>query len=400
MSGLRSAISLLTKQTSSLRNRPILLRDLLCRHGFPLILLSLLVFSGCDLAHVSTATRKAYLQRAKAWHRTDVPRMDIFAGPRSDIAVLPESEVTCEYVKPEGSGKGFSPKFPCKLVASQKVVRVKYQSREVYGEVAGSRLLWALGFYADENYPVKVRCLGCAQRNLVHPSKNEARKELLLPDAMIERNFPGAEIGEFRDEGWKWDELSLVDPSLRGSSKSEIDALKLLAVFIQHTDSKHQQQRLACYPEYIKRNGLQQVCKQPVLMVQDLGATFGMGGPEVTRASYMYFRGWRNQHIWNVEKETGYMQKNPGQHVCFGNLVSAGNDGLFDPEISEAGRRFLSQLLNQLSDKQIGDLFRVGRADKTGEMIEDKGHQHPVTIEDWISIFKEKRQEINDRQCR
>ena len=34
---------------------------------------------------------------------------------------------------------------------------------EVYAEVAATRLLWALGFPADRNYPVRVVCAGCSE---------------------------------------------------------------------------------------------------------------------------------------------------------------------------------------------------------------------------------------------
>jgi hypothetical protein len=42
-------------------------------------------------------------------------------------------------------------------------VKVKYGEKngEVYGEIAASRLFWALGFKADCMYPARVSCHGC-----------------------------------------------------------------------------------------------------------------------------------------------------------------------------------------------------------------------------------------------
>ena len=50
------------------------------------------------------------------------------------------------------------------------------------------------------------------------------------------------------------------------------DALKLLAVFLQHTDSKAEQQRVLC----LERNAASSVaCARPFLMISDVGLTFG-----------------------------------------------------------------------------------------------------------------------------
>ena len=50
-------------------------------------------------------------------------------------------------------------------------------------------------------------------------------------------------------------------------------ALKLLAVLIQHTDSKPAQQRLMCVSDQPEDADVP--CLQPVMMVSDLGLTFG-----------------------------------------------------------------------------------------------------------------------------
>jgi len=102
----------------------------------------------------------------------------------------------------------------------------------------------------------------------------------------------------------------------------------------------------------------------------------------------MNLNGWKNTPVWS--------------HDCIGNLVSAEfaeEDGLNNPRISEEGRRFLANLLNQLSDTQIRELFQVARVGITGETIEDHGHKRPVNIDDWVAAFKFKRNQINDRRC-
>ena len=58
--------------------------------------------------------------------------------------------------------------------------------------------------------------------------------------------------------------------------------------------------------------------------------------------------------------------------------------------ISEPGRQFLADLLAQLSDAQIQDLFEVARVTQR-----DPG----ATLADWVRAFKAKRDEIANRHC-
>ncbi|HEY4490454.1 MAG TPA: hypothetical protein VI958_00590, partial [Acidobacteriota bacterium] len=321
-----------------------------------------------------------------------VNRADIAAGPASAVAVAPEHEMPCRYIEPRGKAAGHAPKFKCSLFGSNEVVRVKYGSREVSAEVVATRLLWALGFFTDKYYPVKLKCYGCPEKDPFRPSAKEARVTRVFDDTIIEENFPGTEIGQFIDQGWSWRELDLINPIAGGSSKAEVDALKLLAVLMQHTDSKRPQQRLACLETDVYRTGTSIQCKRPVLMIQDLGETFGIGSERITEQSAMHFESWSRLEIWNFEMEAQYRKKQ-GKAVCIGKLTSAAfarKDGISDPVISEEGRKFLADLLNKLSDKQIAELFRVGRAHLTGDS---------ASIADWVEAFKKKRRQIADRRC-
>ena len=210
--------------------------------------------------------------------------------------------------------------------------------------------------------------------------------------------LPGEEIVEFDDQGWSWNELNEVNPDVGGATRAEIDALKLMAVFMHHMDSKPQQQRLGCYEQDIVRTGKLEACRKPVLMIQDLGLTFGLSSYTPESDSTMYWKGWQSQNIWNELKEAEAQSRN-GRVICIGNLKSMQSDGLSDPEISEEGRVFLGNLLNQLSERQIHDLFVLAHANKTGETILNEGRQVPITIADWVSAFEEKRRQINEHHC-
>jgi hypothetical protein len=95
---------------------------------------------------LSPDERFEILRRAQVWQLIDTGSLDLLAGPPADDAFSFEEEVTCRYTnEPPPSGR--TPKFNC-VVPSGDVVKVKYgrENREVFAEVAATRLFWALGF--------------------------------------------------------------------------------------------------------------------------------------------------------------------------------------------------------------------------------------------------------------
>ena len=83
---------------------------------------------------------------------------------------------------------------------------------------------------------------------------------------------------------------------------------------------------------------------------------------------------------------------------CVGNLPKSFSGTLDDPVIRESGRRFLANLLTQLSDGQLHDLFTVARVNhrlrEPGRVFSDFS-----TIDDWVVAFKAKRAQIVERRC-
>jgi hypothetical protein len=70
---------------------------------------------------------------------------------------------------------------------------------------------------------------------------------------------------------------------------------------------------------------------------------------------------------------------------------------LADPKISEAGRQFLADLLVQLTDEQLRDLFEVARVDRRSRK---PGSTEPAaTLDEWVTAFKSKREEIVTTRC-
>lgn len=321
------------------------------------------------VARPTAAERLADIARAQVWKRTDIRAMDLRAGPQGKGALAPFANVTCDYVDRKMGG---TPKFTCAL-APDDDVKIKYGAAnpEVYGVVAGSRLLWALGFGSDRWYPVTVVCHHCPADP--HRNRHPTDRDVTFDIAALERQLPGKTIETRDEQGWSWSELDLVSEASGGAPVDQRDALKLLAVLLQHTDNKAQQQKLICL-----EGGHAEACDTPFMYLHDVGLTFGKTSTfNSSVGSGVNFENWSKESIWHDQK------------ACVGNLPKSYTGTLSDPTIHEAGRRFLADLLVQLSDAQLHDLFEVSRFPQISH----------VSADQWAAAFKAKRDEIVNTAC-
>jgi len=328
------------------------------------VLFALLATAALSAAHrtFTVEQRLAVLNRAAVWESRDTASLDVRTGPPGPGVFAPEEVVSCDYAGQSTSGH--TPKFNCAITKTDHV-KVKYgaENGEVYSEVAATRLLWMLGFYADRMYPVKVLCRGCPKS--INGSKTAEKDVIELPVAAVEREIKGLEVELPKRRGWEWGELDIA----KGSTRAQRDALKLLTVMLQHTDSKSEQQRLVC---------LDEDCERPVAMVNDLGRTFGRASLYNSNGpSSLNLELWSRTQVWD------------GKTGCVANIKKSSTGTLDHPVVSEAGRAFLAERLQQISDSQLRDLFTVARFDK----------RRGDSIDAWIAAFKEKRDAIVTRRC-
>lgn len=318
--------------------------------------------------------RRALIARSKVWVQTDIPSMNLRLGPRGPGSFEPGATVNCQYS--DKKLNGLTPKFVCILPGGDEL-KVKYggHNGEVYGEVAATRLLWALGFGADGMYSVRVICRGCPETigDIVRDNGDR-----IFDPAAVERKLAGEELAE----EWSWDELEKVNESAGGAPKAHRDALKLLAVMLQHGDSKPEQQRLVCL-----EGGGEDRCDTPLMMINDPGITFGRANTfNFHTPGSMSLTEWKNMPIW---------KDGAG---CVGNLPGSWTGTLKNPVISEAGRQFLAGLLVQLSDQQLQDMFAASRVQLRPRSPRDGRSGFP-SVDEWVAAFKQKRTEIVERRC-
>ena len=326
-----------------------------------------------------TAEHDEALRRAQVWFEPAVSlrQMRLGDNPRDKgWDFEPGEQVECVF-KPDFVS-GSTPKFECERPGGKKI-KVKYgrDNKEIYAEVVASRLLSALGFPADRLYVVgRIRCFGCpadpfAGLQCMNEGRTaescfpqlDTKKYVDFDHAVIERRLEGEKLETKKVRGWGWNELSKIDAAAGGAPRKHLDALRLLAMFLNHWDNKPKNQRLLCLDEESSSGELPE-CRRPVAMVQDLGGTFGPFKFDVN--------GWAKTPVWKDSAScTVSMRRLP-----------YGGSSFPDVQISEEGRLFLATRLAQLSRDQLLDLFESARAGAD-------------TVR-WVDAFEKKARSIID----
>ena len=316
------------------------------------------------------AARNRALARARVFRDEafDASKIDFVTDPNSGVV---DSKLTvCKYAPDEVTGT--TPKFDCVLANGDKV-KVKYGStKEIPSEVAATRLLHAMGFGADRVSRVEsVRCYGCP----FQPFHTRSLWELIgvagfmderldydsyrdFDHVSVERNLDGEAIEVGDERGWGFYELNMIDPAQGGATRAEVDALRLMAVFLHHWDNKTSNQRLTC------PNSTTADCRHPLAMIQDVGSDFGPKKVNLEK--------WKSKAVWgDAGTCTVTMKWMPYKGGTF-----------TDARISDEGRRLLGDRLRQLSRAQIASLF-------TTAGLED--------VPAWVAAFEDKVRQIVDR---
>jgi hypothetical protein len=296
--------------------------------------------------------------------------------------------INCVANKDPSPGAGTTPKFHCsvpgvvdgngELIRYKVKPHFKGQTRdkrngEVYGEFLSSRFSKALGFFADDEWVADVNCPDCEksltksfQGTPFNPFQPAAGIELALGhgiDVNCDHKDSGALAG------------SLQKLLQSGGRRAEIDAFKLWLGFIDHGDTKTDNQKFACLKS--KKNADNtRICEpgEAVFYVSDMGSTFGYSSASEKKATLAM---WKSKDPIRVS----------GGH-CTTTAKSVG-----DASISEEGRQLLARGLQSLLDaeRRDGTITDVFRASRNAER-----DQPP---EEWTREFERKARTIIDARC-
>jgi hypothetical protein len=328
--------------------------------------------------------RDAALAAARVWSPPAIPVSDFDFTANPPRGFVPSDDVSCRFTVRSLSGA--TPKFHCQLPDGRDI-KVKYGSHnaELQAELAGTRLLRALGFPADEMFAVRaVHCAGCPAFPFASLScRDRLGIDLLclggaidytrvrtFYSVVIERRADARVVEAFDGQGWAWYELDRIDPARGGSTRAEVDALRLMAVFLAHWDNKAANQRLFCPAgREIGDDG----CAAPVAMIQDVGATFGPNRIDLPN--------WRAVPVWR------------DRATCSVSMEDLPYAGATFPvrRISNDGRLMLARLLEQVSVRQLADLFTA-----SGIVRYDGIDAASRSADGWIKAFREKVASIRD----
>jgi hypothetical protein len=279
------------------------------------LIIFLLSFSAAFAQKDEKKDEKKEMPSGKAvmWEKVNVSERDLFYGPGGEAMQPDLSRIT--FVKEEK--KGASQKYRIKDGAGK--VWVAKIGREAQPETAAVRLLWALGYKTEVNY--LVPSLTIPGKGTFKNVRLEARPE---------------EVD--RLDEWQWKENPFV-------GTNEFQGLKMMMVFFNNWDIVDVQNKILLVEG---ENG-----KELHYIISDLGATFGKLGNNNLFIVYRIGRKTNNP--------TKYIDSSFIDDVKDGNIDLAykgKNRDLFDDVTVEQGR-WLAELLNQLTDKQIEDAFRA-----------------------------------------
>jgi hypothetical protein len=345
-----------------------------------------------------TSEARALAERtAKVWQEPD-PGYDPVLGynpqtgprlgaPEVDSAGLAKA-ITCVANKDPDPGAGTTPKFHCSvagvveedgdLIRYKVKPHFKGQTRdkrngEIYGEFLSSRFSKALGFFADDEWVADVTCQDC-EKSLTRGFQG-ARFTPFQPAAGIELS-----LGKGIDVNCNGKDGAAISDALQkmlqgGAPRAEIDAFKLWLGFIDHGDTKTDNQKFACL-KWTKNADNTMTCEQgqAVYYISDMGSTWGFSSSSESKAK---LERWQGKDPIKVS----------------GGRCTATAKSVGDASISEAGRQLLANGLQRLLDaeKSDGTITKVFRA--------SRNHERDQSPESWAAEFIRKARTIIDARC-
>ena len=264
----------------------------------------------------------------------DIESRDLFYGPGGKDHV-PDTNVA--FVKEDLEGT--SPKF---VVQDHEGHHWKVKlGLEARSETAASRIVWAVGYYASDDYFVpELHVSGM-------PDKLHRGNSLVEPDGVVRGVRLKREPHDMKKIGtWDWRSNAF-------SGTREWNGLRVLMALINNWDLKDENN--AIYEENGRR----------IFMVSDLGASFGAPGrawPRDTSKDNLeaykdsaFIRRISNTSVdFEVPARPRYMYwVNPKETLSRVHLEWIGRN------VPRDDARWMGQLLSRLSAQQFGDAFRA-----------------------------------------
>jgi hypothetical protein len=243
---------------------------------------------------------------------------------------------------------GTNPKFDARD-ADGKKWRVKL-GEEARPEVVASRLLWAVGYFANDDYLLHEATVQGLQLK-----RGESHVKSGAPDAgqVIDVRFERKPGGQDKIGIWDWKENPFY-------GKREFNGLRVMMAVMNNWDLKNVNNSV--YSD--EKNDRQ------IFLVNDIGATFGTNGLSWTRArskgNIDSFKGSKFiTRMTDTEVDFGTPKAPAGILIASVGLTAksyAMRSGLdwIGNNVPREDAKWMGSLLGQLSHQQLTDAFRAG----------------------------------------
>jgi hypothetical protein len=323
------------------------------RSAISLVLLALLTLHSVYAASIKESKKPTSKEEVTApavlWRNpTDITSRNLFYGPGGK-----EHEPHTHFTFIKEDLDGTNPKY---VLRDEDGVKWKAKlGEEARPETVASRLVWAAGYFANEDYFVpEMRVEG------VPAHLHRGRKLIAMDGTMHNVRLKRYLKGEEKIDEWKWQDDPFVNTR-------EYNGLRVLMALINNWDLKDENN--AVYLEKHSANG----GPERVYMVSDLGASFGTTGanrPKVAKGNLKSYS--HSKFIEHARPETMDF-KTPSRPALIA-LVKPHQFFMrlhlrwIGKNIPRTDARWIGQILGRLSDKQIRDAFRA--ADYSDEEID------------------------------
>ncbi len=264
---------------------------------------------------------------------------------------------------------------------------------EAFTEIAASRILWALGFPSDHEYPAgKANCVGCTRDpfkdNLKANTANIHDTPVTFQIATIGRENGWDEIDPENDETWSWRDVASFyrNGQFSRQQKVEYDAYRMALGLFTYHNAIDVQNRLAC-AEWKEGASNPKICVKPMVFVQDLGSTFGKPKTFLGANPRGRYSAWVKQTVFSNAGKCELKYPLDGDRV----------------PLKEA-QDLLAKRLEKLDRERVKAIFRVARFQLMDQeqlkRLRESGtaNVEEAALNEWTDAFMNRAAEIRAAQ--
>lgn len=280
------------------------------------VLLMLAAFAAASAQDKDRDKKKADGPAGKPvlWEQVDVSSRDLFNGPGGEAMQPNLSKV--EFIEEDTSGH--NKKY--RIRDANGMEWVAKLGSEAQPETAAVRILYGLGYKTEINYLVP---------KITIPTKGT------FENVRLEARPKNVK----RLDQWAWKENPFV-------GSNELQGLKTMMVFFTNWDLLDMQNKVV---RVTTDSGV-----EDDYIISDLGATFGRLGNNNLPFFFRLGRATNKPETW---EQAGFIKGVDGGKIQFDFTGGKSRDIMNDVTI--ANGRWLADLLDQLTDKQLDDAFRA-----------------------------------------